>query len=153
MKPAPSHRHLVWQSIVCFAVIASAIAYAIVIARQPLAAADLAIAAQQLHSYAVEGMMLAEQASLDNVYSHYLESEAQFLDDKVSDIARMLRSRDHSAERAGEAKQALAAAHALRDELNSLRIVPNQPQHLDKPASQLRQLAIDMHALAKRLSP
>src|SRR5690242_11531913 len=114
MNPATRRRHLIWQSVLSVALTVCAIVYGAAFIRQPLRAADLGIAAQQLHSYAAEGVMLAEQTLFDEVYVHYTASEAQFLSDKVQDIADTLSTQRHAANVADHVAQALSAAHVVR---------------------------------------
>jgi len=151
MKPATCRRHFIWQSVVCTLVVLFAISYAVVLARQPLDAAALQIAAQALHSYAAEGVMLSEQALSSNAFSQYIKAQSQFLRDKVDDIAHELSHREIFAPLSDNARQALAAAHAIRTELHALDPDRSDPMDLAQLAGRLRKLSADMDSLAKHM--
>jgi hypothetical protein len=144
-------RHVIQQSIVAAALAAGAVAYTIHLAHKPLQSADLQIAAQSLHSYAAEAVMLAEQAVADNVYRPYVANEAQFLSEKARDVASTLTSDAIDSALVDYASQELKTAHELRTELHELGTAHEDPLHLAASAQRLRRLSADMKGLEKRL--
>jgi hypothetical protein len=144
-------RHVIQQSIVAAALAAGAVAYTIHLAHEPLQSTDLQIAAQSLHSYAAEAVMLAEQAVADNVYRPYVANEAQFLSEKARDVASTLTSDAIDSAFVDYASQELNTAHELRTELHELGTAHEDPLHLAASAQRLRGLSADMKGLEKQL--
>jgi hypothetical protein len=144
-------RHVIQQSIVVAALAAGAVAYTIHLANEPLQPADLQIAAQSLHSYAAEAVMLTEQALADNVYRPYVANEAQFLSEKARDVASTLTGDGIDGALVDYASQELKTAHELRTELHELGTAYEDPLHLAASAQRLRRLSADMRELEKQL--
>jgi hypothetical protein len=119
--------------------------------REPPQRIDLQIAAQSLHSYAAEGAMLAEQYATDHLFRRYLENEAQFVGDKVDDIAHMLSHEGISGETSQLLAQERAAAQNLRFQLNTLSKM-EEPAQLRSTAMRLSELSSQLAGLAKRLA-
>src|SRR5690349_22654359 len=127
-------RHLIQQSIVTAALAAGGVAYTIHLAHEPLQSADLQIAAQSLHAYAAEAVMLAEQALADNVYRPYVANEAQFLSEKARDVASTLTGDGIDGALVDHASQELKTAHELRAELHEIGTAQEDPLQLTASA-------------------
>jgi hypothetical protein len=150
MNRAAPYRALIWQSILAAVLIAIALAWGIFLARKPLQPSDLKIAAQSLHSYAAEGVMLAEQTLSDNLLNSYLEYEARFIRDKVHDVDAMLQKGTASEDLTQAVAEERAAARALSIELDALSSTPREPARTAAIAGRLRQLSSQTADLGKR---
>src|SRR5207253_4523202 len=93
MRSAARGIALVWQIVLLTIVIAAGIAWVVLHGRAPPQAADLEIAAQALHSFAAEGIILSEQASAGKLFDTYLVKEAEFVRDKIDDVQTGLSGR------------------------------------------------------------
>jgi hypothetical protein len=144
-------RHLIEQSVATAVVAAIAVAYAIHLVRKPLQPADLEIAAQSLHSYAAEAVMLAEQSLAGNVYRGYVQNEAQFLSGKAHEVASGLTGGSLVGALADLARQEVTAAQDLRTQLHVLRTEPEDTLRLVSTAQRLRRLSADMGKLEQQL--
>jgi hypothetical protein len=150
MNRAARYRAFIWQSILAALLIAIALAWGIFLARKPLQVSDLKIAAQSLHSYAAEGVVLAEQSLSGHLFRPYLEYEARFVRDKVHDVDAMLQRHGATEDLAQPIAEQRAAAHALSMELDALSSTPPEPARTTAIAGRLRQLSSEMASLGKR---
>ena len=151
MNRSVRHRSLIWQSALTVTVIVAALVWGTYKAGEPLQRIDLQLAAQSLHSYAAEGMLLAQQSAADHVFRRYRENETQFVKEKVDDVALMLSRKDIGDENSRLLAQERAAAQSLRLQLNTLSQM-EEPAELRFTATRLSELSSQLADLAERLA-